>query len=52
MHIPDNKLAQVVDRFDQITARMGATSDTKEIVQLGKDYAELRPIAELSLIHI
>ncbi|WP_427454046.1 peptide chain release factor 1 [Litorimonas sp. WD9-15] len=46
MHIPDIKLAQVVDRFDQITARMGATTDSDEIVQLGKDYAELRPVAE------
>lgn len=46
MHIPDIKLSQVVDRFEQITARMGATSDTDEIVQLGKDYAELRPVAE------
>ena len=46
MNIPDNKLSQVVDRFDQITARMSATSDTAEIVQLGKDYAELRPVAE------
>jgi len=32
MHIPDIKLAQVVDRFDQITARMSATSDSDEIV--------------------
>jgi len=46
MHIPDIKLSQVVDRFDQITARMGATTDSDEIVQLGKDYAELRPVAE------
>ena len=46
MHIPDIKLSQVVDRFDQITARMSATSDSDEIVQLGKDYAELRPVAE------
>ncbi len=46
MHIPDIKLAQVVDRFEHIEARMGATMDTDEIVQLGKDYAELRPIAE------
>lgn len=46
MHIPDNKLAQVVDRFEQIEARMGATSDGNEIVKLGKDYAELRPVAE------
>ena len=46
MHIPDSKLAQVVDRFEQIEARMGATMDSDEIVQLGKDYAELRPVAE------
>ena len=46
MHIPDEKLRQVVDRFDQIEARMGATTDGEEIVQLGKDYAELKPIVE------
>jgi len=46
MHIPDIKLAQVVDRFEQIEARMGATTDGEEIVKLGKDYAELRPVAE------
>ena len=46
MHIPDQKLAQVVDRFEHIEARMGATTDGAEIVQLGKDYAELKPIVE------
>lgn len=46
MHIPDQKLAQVVDRFEQIEARMGATTDSDEIVQLGKDYAELKPVAD------
>ena len=46
MHIPDSKLRQVVDRFEQIEARMGATTDGAEIVQLGKDYAELKPVAE------
>lgn len=46
MHISDSKLRQVVDRFDQITARMGATTDSNEIVQLGKDYAELKPVAD------
>jgi len=46
MNIPDIKLAQVVDRFEQIEARMGATTDSDEIVQLGKDYAELRPVVE------
>lgn len=46
MNIPDSKLAQVVERFEQIEARMGVASDSNEIVQLGKDYAELRPVAE------
>ena len=46
MHIPDHKLAQVVDRFEHIEARMGATTDGDEIVKLGKDYAELKPIVE------
>ena len=46
MHISDSKLAQVVDRFEQIEARMGATTDSNEIVQLGKDYAELKPVAD------
>jgi peptide chain release factor 1 len=46
MQIPDNKLAQVVDRFDQIEARMGSTSDGAEIVQLGKDYAALKPVVD------
>ena len=46
MNISDIKLAQVLDRFEQIEARMGATTDGEEIVQLGKDYAELRPVAE------
>jgi len=46
MHISDTKLAQVVERFEHIEARMGATSDSTEIVQLGKDYAELKPIVD------
>lgn len=46
MHIPDIKLEQVVDRFEQIEARMGATTDGDEIVQLGKDYAALKPIVD------
>jgi len=46
MHIPDIKLAQVLDRFEQIEARMNATMESDEIVQLGKDYAELKPVAD------
>jgi len=46
MHISDSKLASVVDRFEQIEARMGVTTESSEIVQLGKDYAELKPVAD------
>jgi len=46
MHIPDIQLAQVLDRFDQIEARMGVATEPDEIVQLAKDHAELRPVAE------
>ena len=46
MHIPDAQLSQVLDRFEQIEARMGVATETDEIVQLGKDYAELKPVAD------
>lgn len=46
MHIPDQKLAQIMERFEHIQARMQATTDSEEIVRLGKDYAELEPIAQ------
>jgi len=46
MHISDEKLVQVVDRFERIKARMGATTDPGEIVRLGRDYAELKPVAD------
>ena len=46
MNIPNIKLAQVVDRFEQIESRLGVAKDSNEIVQLGKDYAELKPVVE------
>lgn len=46
MQIPDSKLIQVLERFEQIEARMGVATEPNEIVKLGKDYAELRPVAE------
>ena len=46
MHIPDMQLAQVLDRFDQIEARMGVASEPDEIVQLAKDHSELKPVAD------
>ncbi|WP_339738368.1 peptide chain release factor 1 [uncultured Maricaulis sp.] len=46
MHTPASRLAQVIDRFDQVEARLGAASDSSEIVKLSKEHAELRPVAE------
>ncbi|MGK0267226.1 MAG: peptide chain release factor 1 [Maricaulis sp.] len=46
MHTPATRLAQVIDRFDQVEARLGAATDSNEIVKLSKEHAELRPVAE------
>ncbi|HUO23925.1 MAG TPA: peptide chain release factor 1 [Caulobacteraceae bacterium] len=46
MRLPQAKLDQVLDRFHQVEARMGAASDGNEIVRLGKEYAELKPVAD------
>tara|TARA_R110000868_G_scaffold53744_5_gene168565 strand:- start:4958 stop:6025 length:1068 start_codon:yes stop_codon:yes gene_type:complete len=46
MHTPATRLAQVIDRFDQVEARLGAAADSNEIVKLSKEHAELRPVAE------
>ena len=46
MKIPQQKLAQVLERFEAIEARMGVVSEATEIVKLAKEYAELRPVAE------
>lgn len=46
MKIPQQKLAQVLERFEAIEARMGVVSEAVEIVKLAKEHAELRPVAE------
>jgi peptide chain release factor 1 len=46
MHLPQARLDQLLDRFHQVEARMGATSDGAEIVRLGKEHAELKPVAD------
>ena len=40
------RLAQVLDRFDSVEARMGVAADPQEIVQLAKDHAELKEVAD------
>ncbi len=36
----------MLDRFREIEARMGAATDGQEIVRLGKEHAELQPVAD------
>ncbi|MDX2234520.1 MAG: peptide chain release factor 1, partial [Hyphomonadaceae bacterium] len=43
--LSDTRLAQVLDRFDAIEARLGATMDSTEIIKLSKERAELEPVA-------
>ena len=49
MRLPQARLDQVLDRFHQVEARMGSTSDGAEIVRLGKEHAELKPVADAVL---
>ena len=44
IHLPDAKLAQVMDRFQMIEARMESATDGVEIVKLSKEHAELKPV--------
>ena len=46
MRLPQARLDQVLDRFREIEARMGAAKDGAEIVRLSKEHAELKPVAE------
>ena len=46
MRLPQAKLDSVLDRFHEVEARMGAAADGAEIVRLGKEYAELKPVAD------
>ena len=46
MRVPQAKLQSLLDRFNEVEARMGAAKDGAEIVRLSKEHAELRPVAE------
>src|SRR5215472_6557214 len=49
MRLPQARLDQVLDRFNEVEARMGAASEAVEIVRLAKEHAELRPVAEAAM---
>ncbi|MBL8773283.1 MAG: peptide chain release factor 1 [Phenylobacterium sp.] len=46
MRLPQARLDQVLDRFREIEARMGAATDGAEIVRLSKEHSELKPVAD------
>ncbi len=45
-NIPMSRLEQVIDRFDEVEARMGSTTDSDEIVALSVEHSELKPVAD------
>ena len=48
MRLPKARLDQVLARFQEVEARMSAASDGAEVVRLGKEYAEIKPVAEFA----
>ena len=44
--LSQTRLQQVIDRFEEVEARMGATTHTAGIIALSKEHAELRPVVE------
>jgi peptide chain release factor 1 len=46
MRLPQARLDQVLSRFEEVEARMGAATDGQEIVRLSKEHAELKPVAD------
>jgi peptide chain release factor 1 len=42
----ERRLDQAVDRFERVEARLAAAKDGAEIVKLGQEHAELRPLVE------
>jgi peptide chain release factor 1 len=44
--LSENRLKQMIDRFDEVEARMGVASDSKEIVKLSREHSELKPVAD------
>jgi peptide chain release factor 1 len=48
VRLPQARLDQVLDRFREVEARMETASAGAEIVRLGKEHAELKPVAEFA----
>lgn len=44
--VPQSRLEQVIERYEEVEARMGATTDGDEIVALSREHAELKPVVD------
>lgn len=42
----ERRLTQAIDRFERVEARLAAATDGAEIVRLGQEHAELKPLVE------
>src|SRR5690606_1097995 len=42
----ERRLSQAVDRFERLEARLAVASDGAEIVKLGQEHAELKPLVD------
>jgi peptide chain release factor 1 len=42
----ERRLAQAVERYERVEARLSSASDGAEIVKLGQEHAELKPLAD------
>jgi len=47
--ISQERLSQVIDRFEEVEARMGAVTDATEIVALAKEHSALKPVADAAV---
>jgi peptide chain release factor 1 len=46
MHLDDDRLRRVTDRFEEIDARLASSQDGAEIIRLSRERARLAPVAE------
>ncbi|PHR59628.1 MAG: peptide chain release factor 1 [Robiginitomaculum sp.] len=47
--ISQERLAQVIDRFEEVEARMGVAIEATEIVALAREHAALKPVANAAI---
>jgi len=44
--VPQDKLAQIIQRFEFLEARLNAGAAPAEIAQVAREYSDLKPVAE------